>query len=110
MAPGRKKTARGSHVGYGQKLRVHRRADVRVLKAQLDLIAQVIRSSRFTAPVLALAIAFAGSDLFGYFGHCPANAAIALPAVITALILLSYQATLQYQREVTSPAQGNSLE
>src|SRR5438105_9462469 len=101
---------RDSGVGYGHKLRVHRLADVRVLKAQLDLIAQVIRSSRVTAPLLALSIAFAGSNLFGYFGHAPVSVASALPAVITALVLLSYHATLQYQREVTSHTQANSLE
>jgi two-component system cell cycle sensor histidine kinase PleC len=97
-------------VGYGHKLRVHRRADVRVLKAQLDLIAQVIRSSRFTGPLLALGIAVAGSDLFGYFGHASATVAAVLPAVITALVLFSYQATLQYQRDVVSHSQANTLE
>ena len=97
-------------MGYGHKLRAHRRADVRVLKAQLDLIAQVVRSSSFTEPVLAASIAFMGSNAFGYFGAAPFKVAIALPAVITALSLLSYAATLHYQREVISPALANSLE
>ena len=97
-------------MGYGHKLRVHRRADVRVLKAQLDLIAQVVRSSSLTGLLLALAIAFVGSHAFGYFGDAPLRFAIALPGVIAALVLLSHFATLQYQREVTSPAQAGSLE
>jgi two-component system cell cycle sensor histidine kinase PleC len=97
-------------VGYGRKLRVHRRADVRVLKAQLDLIAQVTRSSRWTAPLLAVGIALAGSSLFGYFGQAPVTVALALPAVVTTLVAFSYYSTLHYQREVISPAQTNSLE
>jgi len=97
-------------VGYGHQLRVHRRADVRVLKAQLDLIAQVIRSTRLTGPLLAAGIAFAGSSLFGQFGHASLRAAITLPAVITAMVLLSYQMTLQYRRDVLSHTEANSLE
>jgi two-component system cell cycle sensor histidine kinase PleC len=95
-------------LGYGGKL--HRRADVRVLKAQIDLIAQVVRASSVTGPLLAVAIAAVGSNAFGYFGEAPLKLAIALPAVIAALSLISYSATLHYQREVISPAQANSLE
>ena len=97
-------------MGYGQKLRVHRRADVRVLKAQLDLIAQVVRSSSVTGPLLALAIALAGSNVFGYFGSAPLSTALGLPAVIAMFSLLSWAATLYYQREVISPAQSTGLE
>jgi two-component system cell cycle sensor histidine kinase PleC len=91
-------------------MRARRRADARVLKAQLDLIAQVIHSTRYTTPLMAFAVAFAGSDLFGYFGQTPVRAALALPWVITALVLLSYITTLQYQREVVSHAQADTLE
>lgn len=97
-------------MGYGHKLRVHRRADVRVLKAQLDLIAQVMRASSISAPLLATAIAFMGSNLFGHFGTAPLALAVALPAVIVALVLLSYFTTVHYQREVVSPTQATSLE
>jgi two-component system cell cycle sensor histidine kinase PleC len=97
-------------VGYGHKLRVHGRVDVRVLKAQLDLIAQVIRSSRWTTALLALGIAVVGSGVFGYFGATPVKTALSLPAIIAALVLLSYYATHEYQRDMISPAEAGNLE
>lgn len=95
---------------YGKRLRVHRRADMRVLKAQLDLIAQVVRASSFAGPLLATAIAVMASDAFGYFGAAPLRLTLALPMVITALSLLSCAATLYYQHEAISPTQAESVQ
>ena len=58
-------------MGFGQQLRVRRSADIRVLSAQLDLIASAMRTTRFTSPFWAFVLAWLGSDAFGYFGRRP---------------------------------------
>jgi two-component system cell cycle sensor histidine kinase PleC len=97
-------------VGYGQRLRVHRRADVRVLRAQLDLICEVARSSQITAPLVALGIALAGSDAFGYFGRQSFSTAMLLPVSVGILSLIAAQITRGYQRETASHLQSKRLE
>ena len=73
---------REAAVGYGQRLRMQRSADVRVLKAQLDLIASVVRSARLVAPLWAAAIALMGSSVLGLFGHQDIRIALVLPLVV----------------------------
>ncbi|MBV9540062.1 MAG: hypothetical protein JO167_02245, partial [Alphaproteobacteria bacterium] len=56
---------------------------MRVLNAQLDLIAAAMRSMRFTSPLWALALAWVGSASFGYLGKRPFEQTILLPCVIS---------------------------
>jgi two-component system cell cycle sensor histidine kinase PleC len=51
-----------------------------------------------------------GSGVFGYFGATPVKTALSLPAIIAALVLLSYYATHEYQRDMISPAEAGNLE
>ncbi len=73
-------------MGYGQRLRVHKSADARVLKAQLDLIAEVVHSTRFLAPVWAL-LAASLVPGHGLFGNSPLSATLLLPAAIAVATL-----------------------
>ncbi len=69
-------------MGYGQRLRVQRTADVRVLKSQLDLVADVVHSARFVAPIWALVMAWLGSASFGYLGNQSLTVAAILPVLV----------------------------
>jgi two-component system cell cycle sensor histidine kinase PleC len=73
----------GIAVGYGQRLRTQKSADARVLKAQLDLIADVVHAARMTAPLWALCAAWLASG-DGLFGHMPLRVTLLLPAAIFA--------------------------
>jgi two-component system cell cycle sensor histidine kinase PleC len=84
-------------VGFGQQLRVRRSADVRVLNAQLDLVAGAMRTTRFTSPLWALALAWLGSDSFGYLGHRPLEQTILLPCIVTITMLLASNIVSYYQ-------------
>jgi len=78
---------------------MQRSADVRVLKAQLDLIASVVRSARFAAPLYAVAIAYLGSAAFGFFGHRDIRIAAILPAAVGLTALISTKLIDRYARE-----------
>ncbi len=92
-------------VGFGQQLRVRRSADVRVLNAQLELVAAAMRTTRFTSPVWALALAWLSSDRFGYLGHRPFEQTILLPCIVAIAMFLAsniisfYQATTAGQTD-----------
>lgn len=96
-------------MGYGQRLRVQRSADVRVLKAQLDLIASVMRSARLVAPMWAVAIAFLGSAAFGYFGHGNIRMAAVLPVSVGAAALLSAKVVERYSRDTQGRVTSEQL-
>jgi two-component system cell cycle sensor histidine kinase PleC len=76
---------------------VRRSADVRVLNAQLDLIASAMRTTRFTHPLWALALAWLGSDSFGHLGHRPFQQAILLPCMISITMFLASNIVSFYQ-------------
>jgi two-component system, cell cycle sensor histidine kinase PleC len=86
-------------VGYGQRLWVERSADARVLKSQLDLIAEVVHSARFMAPLWALCAAWlASSD--GVFGRTPFRIALLLPAAIAIATFTASRIARAYQQDV----------
>jgi two-component system cell cycle sensor histidine kinase PleC len=76
-------------VGFGQQLRVRRSADVRVLNAQLDLVASAMRTTRFTSPIWAFALAFIGSSAFGMLGQRPFSQAILLPVLVSVTVSIA---------------------
>ncbi len=84
-------------MGFGQQLRVRRSADVRVLNAQLDLVAAAMRTTRFTSPLWALGLAWLGSDSFGYLGHRPFAQAILLPCIVSIAMFLASNVVSFYQ-------------
>jgi two-component system cell cycle sensor histidine kinase PleC len=89
-------------VGYAQRLRTQRSADVRVLKAQLDFIAGVVQASRYASPILSVIIAFAvSSGLFGV-GSVPWYQAILLPIVVIAATITAEVSVSTYQKATKS--------
>jgi len=96
------RSARGTRnltVGYAQRLRTQRSADVRVLKAQLDFIADVVQASRYSAPVLALLISAAlGLGIF-HVGGVALYQAIAFPIVVICATVIAEYAVATYRRE-----------
>ena len=84
-----------------KRLRSQRSTDVRVLKAQLDLTSQTVRSTRLSSPFWALAIAWMGSDSFGLFGHASFNEAVFVPVIVSATMILSASVVSIYQYDTS---------
>jgi two-component system, cell cycle sensor histidine kinase PleC len=91
-------------VGFGKRLRVQMSADVRVLKAQLDLTADALQATRISAPLWALAIAFFSSDVFGFVGDLPLMRALMLPAIIALAMTFAVNVVMIYRKEASSIA------
>src|ERR1700733_5580638 len=72
--------------------------DVRVLKAQLDLSAQAVQATRFTAPLWSLLVALLCSDVCGLFGHQSLIKAFYLPMIVSLTIVFSTSLTAVYLR------------
>ncbi|MGH6872773.1 MAG: sensor histidine kinase [Rhizomicrobium sp.] len=95
-------------MGYGQRLRVQRSADVRVLKAQLDLIADVVHSARFTAPLWALGMAWGASG--GRLGSRAFETCLILPLIVGVIAFAASRFVSLYQREASGRATFEQLE
>jgi two-component system cell cycle sensor histidine kinase PleC len=78
--------------------------DVRVLKAQLDLTAQSVQTTRFTSPLWSLLVALLCSVPMGPFGHQRLIAALYLPMVMSLMIGLSSSLTSVYQHRIKGRA------
>ncbi len=91
-------------MGFGKRLRVQRSADVRVLKAQLDLTAQALRATRLTAPIWALALAFLSSDQVGLVGSRPLERTILFPILLAVTMLLLSHVVWFYFRDTSGSA------
>ena len=83
------------------------RGDPRVLKAQLDLTAQSVRSTRLTAPLWALAVAFLCSSPSGIFGHRPLSQSLLLPMIVLVASVTAATATAIYQHETARDPNGD---
>jgi two-component system cell cycle sensor histidine kinase PleC len=95
-------------VGYGQRLRVQRSADVRVLKSQLDLIAEVVHSARFTAPLWALGMAWGASA--GRLGGKSFESCLVLPIIVGLIAFGASRFVSYYEREASGRATFEQLE
>jgi two-component system cell cycle sensor histidine kinase PleC len=89
---------------------VQRTADVRVLKSQLDLIANVAHSARFIAPAWALAIAYFGSAEFGYLGNQPFEITVILPVLVGIVSFAASKLTNIYREDTASHADALKLQ
>jgi two-component system cell cycle sensor histidine kinase PleC len=83
--------------------------DVRVLKAQLDLAARAIWTTRITSPLWALAVALFCSDLFGFLGNRPLAVTLFLPLLVLAVFVAAAGLTAAYQRQ-TARDPGKDLD
>jgi two-component system cell cycle sensor histidine kinase PleC len=97
-------------LGYGQRLRMQRSADVRVLKAQLDLIADVVHAARFTAPAWAVALAYLGSSAFGYLGQRPIQYTIFAGVAVVAASFAASHVVTAYQNEAAGRVSPEQLQ
>lgn len=93
-------------MGFGKRLRVQRSADVRVLKAQLDLTAEALRSTRVSAPLWAFVIAVTASNEVGLVGNTAILRALIMPAVLAATMVLLSHAVSFYKQD-TSGVSGH---
>jgi two-component system cell cycle sensor histidine kinase PleC len=89
---------------------VRRRADVRVLKAQLDLIVETAFQARLTAPLVALGIAMVAASPIGAFGHRSFQIAVILPITVAIVgLFVSYIGHL-YRQDVVQGLQPDAVE
>ncbi|OJT98490.1 MAG: hypothetical protein BGN82_05850 [Alphaproteobacteria bacterium 65-7] len=72
--------------------------DPRVLKAQLDLAARSMHSTRITSPIWAVFAALLCSSLSGIFGHAPVSSVILLPLAVGLVIGASVLMATAYER------------
>jgi two-component system cell cycle sensor histidine kinase PleC len=89
---------------------MQRSADVRVLKAQLDLIADVVYAARYTAPIWALAVAFLCSNQFGYLGHQSIQTTMVLAVAVIAVSMASSHVVTAYQNEAAGRVTSEQLQ
>jgi len=97
-------------VGYGQRLKIQRSADVRVLKSQLDLIAAVVHSSRLISPAWAMIVSLVGSDLFGYFGHRSVYITGLGAALITGVMFAGDRVVATYEQDTATNPTADRLQ
>ncbi len=88
-------------MGFGKRLRVQRSADVRVLKAQLDLTAETLRAARLSAPLWAFAIAFLASNQVGLVGNQPFIRTLVVPVILAVTMLLLSHVVSFYQQDTS---------
>jgi len=91
-------------VGFGKRLRVQRSADVRVLKAQLDLTAQALRATRFSGPFWSLTIALLASNAVGLVGNQPLMQTLLAPVFLTAAMIFSGHLVSFYHTDTAGSA------
>ena len=81
---------------------LRRDGDVRVLKAQLDLAAQSVQTTRLTAPLWALLVALLSCDVTGLFGHLSLIRALYLPMTVTLMMGAAVAITEFFARQSAS--------
>jgi two-component system, cell cycle sensor histidine kinase PleC len=86
-------------VGYGWGLNLQRGVDVRALKAQLDITAELLRAGRFSALVWACAVAWVGSSAFGLLGNQDIRTTALLPAAIGIATLIRIVVSRRYKHQ-----------
>jgi two-component system cell cycle sensor histidine kinase PleC len=96
-------------VGYGQRLRIQRNADARVLKAQLNLIADGLHGASILAPWGAILSAVVTSE-FNAFGHAPLETTLILPAAVTIAALFALHVVRRYRAEIGEQTCDEELE
>jgi two-component system cell cycle sensor histidine kinase PleC len=96
-------------MGYGQRLRLQKSADVRVLKAQLDVIAGVVHSARFVSPIWAAALAWFGSASFGYLGKQSLWVAAIQPLIVAGVMVVGDRTVAFYRRDTESHTNAEQL-
>lgn len=84
-------------MGYGQRLRMQRNADGRVLRAQLNLTSEILYGARYLSPLWALCAAIV--PMYAGLAHASYAAAILVPGAVVAATLYSIRALRAYRRD-----------
>ncbi len=86
-------------MGQGWRLNLQRSADVRALRGQLDITADLLRIAPFGAIVWAGAMAWLASSSFGVLGNQNIRITAILPAAVGVTTLISSAVTSRYKRQ-----------
>jgi two-component system, cell cycle sensor histidine kinase PleC len=89
-------------LGFAKLLRVQRSADARVLKAQLDLVAESMSITRVSAVLWSLALLGLTTSVFGVFGNVPIARGIWLPVAVSVSSILAAIVVSQFRRDSIS--------
>jgi two-component system cell cycle sensor histidine kinase PleC len=80
------------------------------LKSQLDLIAEVVHSSRFISPAWALLVSVLGSSVFGPLGHQSIYVTGIAALIIGAVMFAADRIVDAYQRDTAAHASAERLQ
>src|SRR3974377_2467331 len=89
---------------------MQRNADVRVLKAQLDLIADVVYGSGYVARVWAATVGFLGSKSLGILGNQQLSVTMILAALVGAVTLVAARVVRVYQHQAAGDVSIGELQ
>src|SRR5262249_54182737 len=76
-----------------------RSADARVLKAQLDLVAEAMALTRFSAVVWSLILVGMASPFLGVVGNVPLSRSIWLPIAVALTSLIATQLVARFKKD-----------
>ncbi len=96
-------------MGPGQQYWTRRNGDVRALKSQLDVLADVVRSSLIVAPGWSAILAFFGSAAFGYLGNRPLLKAALFPLTIAAVTWFAGRCLDGYRAGIQAHSSAETL-
>jgi two-component system cell cycle sensor histidine kinase PleC len=85
-----------------KQLRIERSADVRVLKAQLDLVAESMSITRVSAFLWSLALLALTTSAVGVFGNVPLARGIWLPVAVAVTSILTTIVVANFRRDSMS--------
>jgi two-component system cell cycle sensor histidine kinase PleC len=97
-------------VDYVEQPHNRQSADGRVVKAQVDFIANVVHATRFTGPLWSLAIAVMASSVFNHFGRTPFWKCAIFPVVVGTAFYLANVMVARYQRETETNEHDDTIQ
>jgi two-component system cell cycle sensor histidine kinase PleC len=96
-------------VGFAHQLRIQRSADVRVLKSQLDLVADAVIGTRYNSALWAAALAIIVSRYVGVFGSVPLERSIILPVLAAISAFVSTALVSIFRRDLAAHANFDAM-
>jgi two-component system cell cycle sensor histidine kinase PleC len=87
-------------LGFAKQLRGQRSADVRVQRAQLDLVADALAAERWTSVIWACVLVVLTSPPLAVLGHVPLSVAVWFPIGIAVASIFATRLVAKYRVEV----------
>jgi two-component system cell cycle sensor histidine kinase PleC len=88
--------------GFAKQLRIQRSADVRVLKSQLDLVADAIVATRVNSVLWAVALCVLTSPYVGAFGRVPLERSVLLAIGVALTAFFSVAVVSIFRRDAVA--------